>query len=130
VGLRTLVRNCLAPLETQVTLTDGEAQIAPGIRLFPIPGHTPGQVAVAARSEGEQLLYVSDAPVHPIHLEHPDWHLSVDVDPRMAAGTIRQICDRAHAARALVLAPHFAFPGLGHIVHGPDGWAWEPIAAA
>ena len=129
-GMRSTVRAYLAPLQARMALTEGEAEIAPGIRLLPIPGHTPGQVAVAACSEGEQLLYVSDAPVHPIHLEHPDWHLSVDVDPKMAASTIRRICERAHAARALVLAPHFPFPGLGRIVRSPDRWAWEPITVA
>jgi glyoxylase-like metal-dependent hydrolase (beta-lactamase superfamily II) len=41
-------------------LLDGEAEILPGLRVVPLPGHTLGQQGVFLESEGQQLVYVAD----------------------------------------------------------------------
>ena len=123
----TAARN-LPPIADRVDLVDGEAEVAPGVFVLPAPGHTPGHVAVVVQSRGEELLYVSDSFLHPIHLEHPDWHPIFDVDPAGALGSKRMLCERAAANHSLVAAYHFdPFPGLGHISARGRGWAWEPI---
>jgi len=38
------------------TLLDGEAEILPGIRVFPVPGHTPGCQAVAVDTSGGKAV--------------------------------------------------------------------------
>jgi len=78
-------------------------------------------------SEGEQLLCISDAALHPIHLEHPEWHAAVDFDFKQVVATRRRLLDRAASRKALVLAFHFPFPGLGRAVQKGEGWQWQPI---
>ncbi len=121
------VRN-LPPIADQIELVDGEAEIIPGVLVVPTPGHTPGQVAVVVASRGEELVYISDAFLHPIHLEHPAWLPVFDLDPGQALASKQMLCDRAVARRSLVAAYHFdPFPGLGHISRSGRGWEWEPI---
>ncbi len=118
----------LPPVLGRLDLVDGEREIAPGVLVVPAPGHTPGQVAVVLGSAGQELLYASDAFLHPIHLEHPGWYPWFDVDPERALATKRMLCDRASATHCLVAAYHFdPFPGLGHVRRSVRGWEWEPI---
>lgn len=53
----------LGPLEAAGVLSfvDGEAEIAPGIRVRPLPGHTRHQQSVTIESGGERLLLPADA---------------------------------------------------------------------
>jgi glyoxylase-like metal-dependent hydrolase (beta-lactamase superfamily II) len=85
-------------------------------------------MALAISSRDEQLLCVSDTVLHPIHLEQPEWHAAVDFDPRQVQATRRRILKRAVTEKALVLAFHFPFPGLGHVSQSRDIWQWEPIS--
>jgi glyoxylase-like metal-dependent hydrolase (beta-lactamase superfamily II) len=120
-------RKNLPPLQGKIDLLDREAEIVPGIRAIAAPGHTPGHMALEVSSEGEQLLCISDAALHPIHLEQPEWYAVVDFAPQETVSTRRRLLSRAAAQKALVLAFHFPFPGLGHIVQKGDVWQWQPI---
>ena len=127
---RQAVTKNLPPIADRVELTEGEVEVAPGIHILPTPGHTPGHVAVVLESEGEELLYISDAALHPMHLEHPEWCPVFDIDPVAALESKRMLCERATRDGSLVLAFHFdPFPSLGHIVATSRGWAWEPVGA-
>ena len=125
--LITVARNNLPPIQDRLDLVDHEMEIVPGIRAIAAPGHTPGHMAVSIASGSEQLLYISDAVLHPIHLVQPDWHTAVDFAPEQVATTRRRLLDLAAAEKALVHAFHFPFPGLGHVVLKGEGWRWQPI---
>ena len=125
--LLKFARENLPPIQGQVDLFDRETEIVPGIRAVAAPGHTPGHMALEISSEGEQLLCISDAVLHPIHLEHPEWHAAVDFDPKRVVATRRRLLNRATSRKALVLASHFPFPGLGRVVKKGEGWQWQPI---
>jgi glyoxylase-like metal-dependent hydrolase (beta-lactamase superfamily II) len=120
----------LLPIQDRFELVDRETEIVPGVRVLPAPGHTPGHLAVAAMSEGEELLCPADAALHPVHIERPDWYSAVDLAPERALASRRQLLERASAHKSLVHAFHFDFPGLGRIVQRGDAWTWQPIAAA
>lgn len=123
----SFARRNLLPLQGQLNLLEREAEVVPGILAISAQGHTPGQMAVMVHSDGDQLLYISDVALHPIHLEHPDWYPIYDLDPAQATASKRKLFDRAAAERALVLALHFPpFPSLGHVVRRGEGWRWEP----
>lgn len=123
----TWSRRNLDRFADRVDLTDGEVEIAPGVVVLAAPGHTPGHIAVALRSEGSELLYVSDAALHPIHLEHPDWRPVWDQDPEDALASRRRMFDQAASRGSMVLAFHFPpFPSLGHVERRGSGWHWEP----
>ena len=125
--LVTFALNNLQPIQGQIDLVDHETEIVPGIRAVAAPGHTPGHMALAISSGGEQLLVISDAAIHPIHVEQPDWYAAVDFAHEQVVATRRRLLNRASAEKALVLAFHFPFPGLGHVVQKGEGWQWQPI---
>ena len=125
--LAMVARNNLLPIQDRLDLIDYETEIVPGIRAVAAPGHTPGHMAVAVASESEQLLDISDTVLHPIHLEESDWYSAVAFAPEEVVTTRRRLLNRAAAEKALVLAFHFPFPGLGRVVQKGEGWQWQPI---
>jgi glyoxylase-like metal-dependent hydrolase (beta-lactamase superfamily II) len=123
-----VARKNLKPLEGRVTLIEQEGEILPGIWALLAPGHTPGHTVFSFHSEGEQLYYIGDTVLQPLHLEEPDWLPIYDILPEKAAVSKRHIFDLAAEQKALVLGQHFPpFPSLGHIHRRDKGWAWEPI---
>jgi glyoxylase-like metal-dependent hydrolase (beta-lactamase superfamily II) len=125
--LLAFARKNLPPLQSQLDLVDHETEIMPGIRAVAAPGHTLGHMALAISSEGEKLLVFSDAFLHPLHVEQPHWHAAVDFDPQQVMTTRRRLLNLAANDKTLVLAFHFPFPGLGHIVQKGEQWRWQPI---
>ena len=128
--LLKFARKNLPPIQGQLDIVDHETEIVPGIQAIAAPGHTPGHMALAISSAGEQLLCISDVALHPIHLEQPDWYAAVDFDPQQTVATRRRLLNKAVTEKALVLAFHFPFPGLGCIVQKREAWQWQPIETA
>jgi glyoxylase-like metal-dependent hydrolase (beta-lactamase superfamily II) len=126
-GFVEIARTNIEPLMGRLTLIERESEIVPGISVLATPGHTPGHIALTITSVGEQLLHLSDAVIHPIHLEHPDWLLAFDILPEQTLASKRFICDRAATTQALVFTHHFPpFPNLGYIIHKGEVWGWKP----
>jgi glyoxylase-like metal-dependent hydrolase (beta-lactamase superfamily II) len=124
--LITTAQNNLLPIEDQLTFISHEEEIVTGIHMSPAPGHTPGHMAVSVSSNDERLLCIGDAVLHPIHIKHPTWHAVVDFSPQQVLNTRRQLFTRAADDDALVLAFHFPFPGLGHVIEKNHQWKWSP----
>ena len=116
----------LRPLADRIVFIDGEQEIVPGMRAIPAPGHTPGHMAVEIFSEGQSLLDIADAALHPIALEHPSWRAVFDLDFEQAETSLRLLMQRAYEERMLVFGYHFYFPCLGHVTPSADGWQWRP----
>lgn len=123
-------RKNLLPIQHQLDLLDHEAEIVPGIRAISAPGHTIGHMAVAISSRREQLICVSDAFLHPIHIEHPEWHAAHEELHEQLTKTRRILLNKATTEKALILAFHFRFPGVGYVVQKGAGWQWQPIEMA
>jgi glyoxylase-like metal-dependent hydrolase (beta-lactamase superfamily II) len=117
----------LLPIRRHLDLVESDAEVLPGIRLVPAPGHTPGQVAVHLASGNQQLLYVTDVILHELHLIQPDWYPVWDVDREQSGQTKRRLFDWAAADGLLVHAFHFPFPGLGYVKNRGNGWEWQPV---
>ena len=125
--LLKFARKNLPPIQGQLDIINHETGIVPGIQAIAAPGHTPGHMALAISSGNEQLLCISDAVLHPIHLEQPGWYAGVDFAPEQTVATRRRLLNRAATEKALVLAFHFPFPGLGYIIQKGQAWQWQPI---
>jgi glyoxylase-like metal-dependent hydrolase (beta-lactamase superfamily II) len=112
----------LFPLKTAevLNLADGEQEVAPGIRLLPLPGHTPGHMGVAFTSGQEMAIYIGDLVHHPLQLEHPEWCPIFDALPPVSRETRVRLVERARAERALILSYHLPYPGIGRITE--TGW--------
>jgi glyoxylase-like metal-dependent hydrolase (beta-lactamase superfamily II) len=128
IPMAHLIRHNLESLRDRVTLVEGGREIVPGIHTIPTPGHSIGHLAVSFASAGEYLLHVSDAALHPLHLEYPPWVPIFDVAPDQAVISKQRIFDHAAERQALVFAHHFApFPNLGYVIKQTDGWRWQPL---
>lgn len=101
--------------------------IAPGVRLRPTPGHTPGQVAVELSSHGESALITGDCIHHPVQLVHPDLGSCVDIDPAAAARTRRELLGSLSGTRTLLMGSHFPPPTAGHVL--ADGGSYRLVPA-
>jgi glyoxylase-like metal-dependent hydrolase (beta-lactamase superfamily II) len=102
------------------------AQVAPGITAVALGGHTPGHVGYEIVSGDSRLLDVGDM-VHSsiVSLEKLQWTLQFDSDSTLAKTTRHDTLARLAQDQELVYAPHFPFPGVGHIVANGDGFAWK-----
>ena len=116
----------LPALSEKMSVIEGQGTVVPGIDILPAPGHTFGHVAVEIMSEGEQLIYLADTALHPIHLEYPHWTAVVDQLPKQTVQTRLALYERAAQLESLVLLFHFhPFPSLGHIVKDGNSWRWK-----
>lgn len=125
-AIQATARRCLAALRFQIELVEHEMEIAPGIRVIPAPGHTPGHMALLIASNGEALLNLTDAAVHPLHLEELEWRNGFDLTPDLALDTRRSLLRRAAAGKMHVMGFHFPFPSIGRIAENGPGWKWSP----
>lgn len=122
-----VARRRLGALHFQMETVDREREIAPGVLVIPAPGHTPGHMAILIASEGQKLLNLGDAAVHPLHLEEPGWQNGFDLAPDGATATRRALLERATSENMHVMAFHFPFPSLGRVTSlSEGGWAWSP----
>lgn len=117
-------RALLAPLAELFTLLDGEAEIVPGIRAIPLPGHSPGHMVVEI---GGAAVHAGDALLHPISIEHPEWVASFDVWPDEVVRSRRRLLERIAADDLLVVNNHFPAPGFGRVAAEGDGWRWVAV---
>jgi glyoxylase-like metal-dependent hydrolase (beta-lactamase superfamily II) len=122
------LRRYLHPLRPRLHLMDHHQEFMPGMVACLTPGHSNGQMTFKIESNGECVVYAADVMIHPLHIEHAEWEYFTDGNPRIA----RQ--SRAHFIRCaveenwLILAYHFPFPGLGHIVQsGTRSYRFEPL---
>ncbi len=122
-----IARTNLEPIEDRVRFLTHDSEILPGISVIAAPGHTPGHFVVSIASGDEQLLYISDTVLYPIHLEHPDWIPIYDIMPEKAAASKRRIFDLAADEKTWIIGQHFPpFPSLGHVIKKGNGWQWQP----
>jgi len=86
-------------------LIDGEAEILPGIRGIPTPGHVPYHQSVLIESDGEKACFVADLVPTSAHLPLP-WIMGYDLQPLVTLETRRRIYQRAEAEQWLLVFEH------------------------
>lgn len=101
------------------------AGLLSGITAVKTSGHTPGQIALIIHSEKEYLLYISDAFLHPLHIEQINWQTNYDMDHAKAKQSRIKLLELAYKDNMLVNAFHFDFPGLGRIDKVGGNWIWN-----
>ena len=77
---RTYLREHLDPVAERVRTVDGEAEIMPGLRVRPVPGHTWGQQAILFDDEEGGLLFPGDV-MPTINHAHPASSMAYDMLP-------------------------------------------------
>jgi glyoxylase-like metal-dependent hydrolase (beta-lactamase superfamily II) len=110
------------------TFTPGTA-IAPGVTPIALDGHSPGHVGYWIVSGKERLLDIGDlAHSSLVSLKKPERTMGFDGDAALAKATRKATLARLAKDQELVFAPHFPFPGVGHIAVDRDGNSWKPAA--
>jgi len=120
----------LPAVQGQVDLLQQETEIYRGVSAIAAFGHTPGHMALEISSAGQRLIFVADAIIDPIDVQFPQARAVIDHQPEKMVTTRVRLLHRAAEGKALLLATHFPFPGLGQVVQAGDSWQWEPIPAA
>jgi glyoxylase-like metal-dependent hydrolase (beta-lactamase superfamily II) len=122
-----LARQHLIPVEQAglLDLIDGEQEMAPGIRVVPAPGHTPGHTAIWLTSGSQHAIFVADAVLGETNFTHPDWASVFDTDRAQAARTRRQLLDAAARDTAIVAGYHLWGPGIAE--RHADAYRWTPL---
>lgn len=100
--------------------------LAPGIRLLPAAGHTPGNVCVEITSGGQRAVFSGDMVHHALQLAHPDWSTSFCVDPDQAADARRALLADIAGTDALLVPAHFPGCRPGHVTHRDGAYGWVP----
>lgn len=119
-----MIQSVADGIKDRVTLHGADAEIAPGLTLAPLPGHTPGHVGLRLSSEGEDLLIVGDALIsEKLHFAAPDVAYAMDGDAATTIETRKALLAEVEARGLRIAATHFAFPGMGRVTR--DGAAYR-----
>jgi glyoxylase-like metal-dependent hydrolase (beta-lactamase superfamily II) len=109
----------LAALEPRVELVDGEADVVPGLRVVPTPGHTPGHCSFLVASGVERAVVLGDAIHCPLQISHPEWAFAADANPHAAIRAREQLLRELDAPHTTVVGPHFPDAVFGRVLAGP-----------
>ena len=120
-------RKNLLPIRDQFDLAEDNAELLPGIKLIPAPGHTPGNVMVDISSGKDRLLCIGDIIHSQVEFMNPEYLAIFDVTPDQAINTRTRILSEIARASTPVFACHFQFPGLGYITHQEGIFSWQPL---
>lgn len=117
----------LVGLYPRLQQIDGEREIARGVSVFDLSGHTPGQIGVRIEDGGESLLLVADMMFHPAaHPAFPGFGIIFEMDKAAADATRERFFAQAADEGSLLAATHMPFPGVGRIVRDEGAMRWLP----
>lgn len=106
---------------------DGEREIARGVSIVDLTGHTPGHVGVRIADGPDSLIMVADMLFHPaVHPSAADVGFVFEQDPAAARQMRERFFPRAAEEKALIAATHMPFPGLGRIGRAEGALRWLP----
>jgi glyoxylase-like metal-dependent hydrolase (beta-lactamase superfamily II) len=86
-------------------LVEGEAQVTPGVRVLPTPGHTPHHQSVLVESDGSTACFLADVCPTSAHLPLP-WIMGYDLEPLVTLESKRALWHRARAQEWLLVFEH------------------------
>jgi glyoxylase-like metal-dependent hydrolase (beta-lactamase superfamily II) len=101
-------------------------ELAGCLQVEAAPGHTPGQVNLRLRSQGEEALFCADVMHNPIQVAQPQWNSAYCIIGDVARSTRLGVLDRAADRNALLIPAHFGAPYCGYIRREGDGYLFEP----
>ena len=100
-------------------------EVAPGIEMVALPGHTPGHVGYLISAPGV-LIWGDIVHVPALQVPRPDWYFRFDADPETAIATRVRILDQAATDQLIVAGAHLPFPGIARIVRDGDRLGYLP----
>jgi glyoxylase-like metal-dependent hydrolase (beta-lactamase superfamily II) len=111
----------------RVTAVAPGAEVAPGITMLALPGHTPGHVGYLIDGADPLLIWGDVVHVPALQVARPEWYFRFDADPDTAIATRRRALDRAAADGWRVAGAHLPFPGFARILRDGAGFAYHRL---
>jgi glyoxylase-like metal-dependent hydrolase (beta-lactamase superfamily II) len=104
------------------------AELFPGIRAMPTPGHTPGHAVYALESQQERIFFWGDIMhVAEVQFPNPAITINFDVDSKSAAEQRKRVFAEAAREGYFIAPAHVSFPGVGRLRVDGAGYRWFPI---
>ncbi len=120
------VGDALLPLRERIVFYEPGKEVVPGFTAVSAPGHTLHHCAIIIDGNGGVGLVSGDAVHHQMQMANPHWQFHGDADGALAAQTRARLFDMASADDMVLLAFHFAYPGVGRIAKRGISYAFEP----
>ena len=119
-GRRQLFADSIEPIRAsgQLRLLDippDGLEVAPGLQVVRMPGHTPGHMTVRVTSGTATAVISGDCLHHPLQLARPELNSSADIDPAQAVRSRRALLDHLADTGGLLLGTHFPQPAAGTV---------------
>jgi len=124
------VNSMVAPYQKAGKLAhfDGSAELVPGIRSQPTPGHTPGHSGFVLESQGQKLIFWGDL-MHIEEVQFPAPQINSIFDSNRVEAMAQRQKAFADAAEKgyLVAGAHITYPGIGRLAKEGSGYRWWPL---
>ncbi len=105
-------------------VVEGEAEVLPGLRVLPAPGHTLGMQVVELASEGQRLAYTGDLVA--LRAQTPLLYIpAFDLYPMTTLETRKKMYQRWIEGGYLLCYTHEPGHPLGRLVRGEKGYQAE-----
>ena len=106
----------------------GSEAIADGMKIVPLPGHTPGHMGYEFASKGQKILFWGDTFHAPrVQLKHPEVTAVFDIDQPAAAAARKRLLPRLAGEDIVIASPHGAFPSFARLHKDGNGYSWAPV---
>ena len=133
--LGNYIADTITPLQQAglLRLVEPDYEVAPGIRLVPAAGHTPGNVCVEVASQGERAIFTGDMIHHAMQLVRPEWSTDFCSSPAGAASAREAVLRDAASTGAVLFPGHFPdlVPGTVRVASdsadGSGGYTYPPL---
>ena len=110
--------------QAEIVLPDG-TEFLEGVSLYPVPGHSPGQMAVGLTSNGEEALFGGDVMHHPVQVYRPEWNSVYCEDTEKARASRKWVLDYLADRHALYFSSHFAGTSAGRVTRTGNSFKWK-----
>ena len=107
----------------QIDLVDDGWDLADGLSLHLVPGHTAGQMSMRTR---EGAVFCGDAIHSPVQLAQPDWSSAFCSDPDQARITRKAMLEELADSDRLLIPAHFPAPGWCRVKRDGDAYRMVP----
>ncbi len=103
-------------------------EIAEGIKIVSLAGHTPGHTGYEFSSKGQKILFWGDT-IHAqnVQLKHPEVSVVFDINPAVAVAMRKKLLPTLVDGHVLIASPHLIFPGVGRLYKDGNAYGWVPI---
>ena len=118
-----LARAVLGAYCDRLRILDDAGEVAPGLHLLALPGHTPGHSGWRLASGDAQLIHVGDIVHAPaLQVADPEISIAFDMDAAAARAARKRLLDELASDGALFTGGHFLHPAFHRVERQSGGY--------